>query len=60
MAYVEDYVPGVDKGVGTPVAATCEDGILGDNGFGWRAPMLMSGILGVRPKWKGAEGYDEV
>ena len=51
----EEYVPGLGKVVGTPVAGVWEDGILGDRGFGWRAFRLISNLLGVALEWNAAE-----
>ncbi len=56
----EEYIPGLGKVVGTPVAALWQDGIIGDKGFGWRAIRLISRLPGVPLEWKGAEGYAEV
>jgi hypothetical protein len=56
----EEYIPGLGKVVGTPVAAFWEDGALVNRGFGWRAIRLISGLLGMSLEWKGAEGYAEV
>ena len=56
----EGYIPELGKLVGTPVGAVWKDGIVGDKGFGWRATNLVSGLLGVRLEWKGAEVYAEV
>jgi hypothetical protein len=56
----ERYLPGLGKVLGTPVAGHWEDGVLCDNGFGWQAFRLTSGLLGVPLEWNGAEWRWEV
>jgi hypothetical protein len=51
----EDYIAGLGKVVGTPLAGFWEDGILGDKGFGWRAFRLISDLVGVALDWNAAE-----
>lgn len=60
LGVLERYIAHLGKVVGTPVAGLWEDGILGETGFGWRAITLISGLLGVKLEWKGAEWYAEV
>ena len=52
----EDYIPGLGKVVGTPVAALWKDGILGDKGFGWRAIKLISGSPWCAAGMEGCRG----
>jgi hypothetical protein len=51
----EDYIPGLGKVVGTPVAGLWIDGILGERDFGRRAITLISGLFGHTLKRNAAE-----
>ncbi len=51
----EQYLPGLGKVLGTPVAGHWENGILGDKGFGWQAIRLVSDLIRVSLGWNGAE-----
>ncbi len=51
----DNYIPGLGKVAGTPVAGLWADGILDGEGFGWRAIKLMSGLFGVPLEWNGGE-----
>jgi len=57
---LESYIPDLGNVIGTPVAGLWKDGILGETGFGWRAITLISGLLGMKLEWYGAEWYAEV
>ncbi len=57
---LESYIPDLGNVIGTPEAGLWKDGILDEKGFGWRAITLISGWLGMKLEWNGAEWYAEV